>query len=112
MRNKSYSAIIINMEKLKALFRKMNDLGIPMPMLRDPKTGKASVTLTMMMLSFNTALLGQLGKVTKVLGDVDMTSAIVLFTTTAGLYLGRKMQSNGKETTIEPNNADNQQEGK
>lgn len=91
------------MEKLKELVRKMNELGIPMPMIRDPKTGKASVTLTMMFLSFNTALLGQLGKVTKILGDVDMTSAIMLFTTTAGLYLGRRFQNdaNNKTLTIE-----------
>lgn len=89
------------MNKLKELIKRMNELGVPLPMLRDPVTGRASVTLTMMFLSFNTALFGQIGKVTKVLGDVDMSSAIVLFTTTAGLYLGRKFQTGeNKEVTL------------
>ena len=93
------------MEKLKEFFIKMNDAGVPFPMVRDPKTGKASVTLTMMLLSFNTALLGQLGKFTNLLGDVDMTSAMALFVATSALYLGRKMQADGKVITIEEVNS-------
>lgn len=85
------------MEKLREAFRKMNELGLPFPMARDPKTGKASVTLTMMLLSFNTALLGQLGKFTNLLGNVDMTSAMSLFVATSALYLGRKMQNDNKD---------------
>ncbi len=84
--------------------RKLNENGFPLPMFTDPRTGKASVTLTMMMLSFNTALLGQLGKFTKLLGDVDMTSAMSLFVATSALYLGRKMQADGKVVTVEENN--------
>jgi hypothetical protein len=97
------------MEKLKELFRKMNEAGVPLPMLRDPVTGKASVTLTMMVLSFNTALLGQIGKLTNFLGDVDMTSAMSLFVATSALYLGRKLQNNGKENIVE---SPNKEEGK
>ena len=89
------------MDKLKQLIIKMNEYGIPLPMIHDPKSGKASVTLTMMFLSFNTALLGQLGKFTKLLGDVDMTSAMSLFVATSALYLGRKLQSDGKNATVE-----------
>lgn len=92
------------MDKLKSLINRLNQYGIPIPMIKDPRTGKASVTLTMMVLSFNTALLGQLGKFTNLLGNVDMTSAMSLFVATSALYLGRKFQSNGKETTIEPSN--------
>lgn len=96
------------MEKLKELIKKLNSQGIPLPMMTDPLTGKASVTLTMMILSFNTALLGQLGKFTKLLGDVDMTSAMSLFVATSALYLGRKIQNNGKEVIVE----NQQNEGK
>lgn len=95
------------MEKIKELFRKMNENGIPMPMIRDPVTGRASVTLTMMILSFNTALLGQLGKFTKLLGDIDMTSAMSLFVATSALYLGRKLQNDGnKSVTVEKSNTE------
>lgn len=97
------------MEKIKQLISQMNEAGVPLPMMRDPLTGKASVTLTMMILSFNTALLGQLGKFTKLLGDVDMTSAMSLFVATSALYLGRKLQSNGSSKTI---TVENPQEGK
>lgn len=94
-------------EKLKELINKANELGVPLPLLRDPKSGRASVTYTMMVLSFNTALLGQLGKFTKLLGEVDMTSAMSLFVATSALYLGRKMQKDDKSITVE-----NPQEGK
>jgi len=89
------------MEKIKEVVRKLNEKGIPLPMLRDPKTGQASVTFTMMVLSFNTALLGQLGKFTQLLGETDMTSAMSLFVATSALYLGRKFQNNGKEISVE-----------
>jgi hypothetical protein len=89
------------MEKLKEIIRKANELGIPLPMARDPKTGKSSVTLTMMIISFNTALLGQLGKFADLLGDVDMSAAMYLFVTTSALYLGRKFQGDGKTTTLD-----------
>ncbi len=88
-------------EKLKELLNKLNSAGVPLPMFRDPITGKASVTLTMMILSFNTALLGQLGKFSKILGETDMTSAMSLFVATSALYLGRKLQSDGKTINVE-----------
>lgn len=96
------------MEKLKEIIRKANSLGIPLPLLRDPKSGKSSVSLTMMVLSFNTALFGQLGKFTKILGDVDMSSAMGLFVATSALYFGRKFQKNGDLTTVEAPQKENE----
>ena len=89
------------MEKLKELFRKMNEYGLPLPMARDPKTNKASVTLTMMIFSFTIVVVGLVSKMSKFVGDIDISQAMYLFGITSGLYLGRKMQSNGKEIKVE-----------
>lgn len=90
-------------DKLKELVANMNKAGVPLPMIRDPKTGLGSVTLTMTFISFNTALLGQIGKIGNLLGNVDLTQANYLFLMCLGAYLGRRMQGNGstKEVTVE-----------
>jgi hypothetical protein len=90
----------MDLSKIKDMISKMNTLGIPLPVIRDPKTGVGSITATLVFLSFNTALLGQIGKVSKVLGDVDLSQANVLFGVALAAYLGRKMQSDGVKKTI------------
>jgi crotonobetainyl-CoA:carnitine CoA-transferase CaiB-like acyl-CoA transferase len=86
------------MEKLKELFRKMNESGIPMPMIR--VDGKPSITATFAFISFNTALFGQIGKVANFLGDVDLSSANYLFFGCLAAYLGRRMTGDGKKIEI------------
>ena len=83
------------MKKLKEIFRKMNEYGIPLPMIRVDK--KPSITATFAFISFNTALLGQIGKVTKILGNVDLDAANYLFFGCLFAYLGRRITTdNGK----------------
>lgn len=86
-------------EKLKEIIRRMNEMGVPLPMVR--VNGKASFTATMTFISFNTALLGQIGKVTNFLGPVDLTQANYLFGICLAAYLGRRMQGDGKKIDIE-----------
>lgn len=88
---------------LKDFVTAMNEKGVPLPMLREQ--GKPSMTATMTFLSFNTALLGQMGKITKHLGDIDLTQANYLFMICLGAYLGRRMQGNAttKVVSIEAN---------
>jgi len=81
-------------EPVRKFVTAMNEKGIPLPMLR--VNGKASFTATMTFISFNTALLGQIGKVTKVIGEVDLTQANYLFLICLGAYLGRRMQRSEK----------------
>lgn len=88
-------------EKLKEFVNSLNQKGLPLPMLRDPKTGQASVTLTMVFISFNTALLGQIGKVAKLIGEVDLSQANYLFLMCLGAYLGRKMQGSGDTKKVD-----------
>lgn len=86
------------MEKIKELFRKMNEKGIPLPMIRID--GKPSITATFCFISFNTALLGQIGKVTNIIGGVDLSAANYLFFGCLAAYLGRRMTGDGKKVEI------------
>lgn len=87
------------LDKFKEFVRMLNEYGIPLPMLRID--GKASFTATMTFISFNTALLGQIGKVTNLLGSVDLTQANYLFLICLGAYLGRKIQGSKDKVEIE-----------
>lgn len=87
------------MEKLKELFRKMNEQGIPLPMVR--VDGKPSITATFAFISFNTALFGQIGKLAKILGPVDLSAANYLFFGCLAAYLGRRLTGDGKNVTID-----------
>ncbi len=89
------------MDKIKAFILKLNQLGIPLPFIRDPKTSGPSVTLTLMLIAFSVVLLGLIGKMAKIL-DVDLQQALYLFMVCSGLYLGRKIQSGN--SSIENNN--------
>ena len=75
-------------EKLKQIFLQSNSEGIPLPLLRDNKTGKGSYTLTMFWMSFNISILLLAGKVTKLVGDVDYNNVLWLLGITGGMYLG------------------------
>ena len=89
------------MEKLKLFFSKLNEKGIPIPMIRDPKNGRGSITITMFWVSFNIAILTLAGKVTQVIGDIDYSNVLWLLGLTGGMYLGRKIQGDGKKLTID-----------
>lgn len=93
------------MEILKAIFSsmkdfitKMNEQGVPIPLIREK--GQPSLTATMTFLSFNTALLGQIGKITKHFGEIDLTQANYLFMICLGAYLGRRMQGNATTKVV------------
>lgn len=79
-------------EQLRNILLRSNDEGIPIPLLRDNKTGKGSYTLTMFWMSFNISILLLAGKVTKLIGDVDYNNVLWLLGLTGGFYLGRKVQ--------------------
>lgn len=85
-------------DKLKEIINKMNESGVPLPMIRID--GNPTFTGTMTFISFNTALLGQIGKVTQFLGEVDLTQANYLFLICLGAYLGRRMQTNAQEKSV------------
>lgn len=86
-------------DKIRDFVTKMNEAGVPLPMAR--VNGAPTLTGTMVILSFTTCLLGQLGKISKLLGEVDLTQANYLLGICLAAYLGRRIQTNGKDVTID-----------
>lgn len=90
------------LEKIKNWLIRANEEGIPLPLLRDPVKNEGSYTLTMYFISFNLAALTLLGKVTKLVGDVEYSNVLWLYGMSASIYLGRKFQkSKDGNVTIE-----------
>lgn len=87
-------------DKLSNLFAKMNSMGVPIPLARDPKIGKGSLTFTLVVMSFTVCLVLLAGKLTKLLGEFDYDNALWLLGLTLSSYLGRQFQKNGKAVTI------------
>lgn len=74
----------------------MNSKGVPVPMIRDPKAGTGSVSLTLVFISFNVWLLSVIGKAAGALGGMDPSACLQMFIACAGLYFGRKFQRDEK----------------
>lgn len=83
------------LEKWKSFVNSMNEKGIPIPLIRDPKSG-ASVSLTLVFISFNVWLVSIIGKVAGALGGMDPGACLQMFLACAGLYWGRKFQRDEK----------------
>lgn len=80
------------LEKVKAFILKLNEFGVPLPLLRDPVKAQPSVSLTMVFIAFNMVLIGLIGKWSKIL-DIDVQSAIYWFYGCCALYFGRSFKS-------------------
>jgi hypothetical protein len=74
---------------------KFNGQGVPLPTIRDPQTGRGSVSLTFVFISFNLVVVGVVGKWSGALGGIDIAQALNLFYACAALYWGRKFQNSG-----------------
>lgn len=87
-------------QKWLELAKKMNERGIPVPHIRDPKSGRGSVSLTLVFISFNVWLVSVVGKTAGMLGGMNTNDCFNMFLACAGLYFGRKFQQSdaGKGT--------------
>ena len=81
-------------EKWRKLVADCNRLGLPIPVLKEPKSQEGSVSLTLVFISFNLCVAGIIGKWSGSLGGVDVNSAFNLFIACAGLYWGRRIGRN------------------
>jgi hypothetical protein len=79
-------------EKWKQFVSDMNSKGVPVPMIRDGKSGRGSVSLTLVFLSFNVWLVSIIGKASGALGGMDPSQTLNMFMVCSGLYFGRKFQ--------------------
>lgn len=85
---------------LRELSKKVTDLvkianmyGIPLPMVRDPKTGIGSVSLTLVFISSIMVILGLVGKWSGRLGTIDIHNALEFFYASSALYFGRNWKT-------------------
>jgi hypothetical protein len=81
-------------EKWKEIVRNANEKGVPLPMVR--ADGKASLSATLVFLSFNIWAMSVIGKAAGALGGMDPGACLQMFMVCAGLYFGRKFQKDDK----------------
>lgn len=79
-------------KKWVKLVDRMNGKGVPLPTVRDPKTGMGSISLTLVFISSIFVIVGIVGKWAKIAGDIDMNNAMEFFYTSCALYFGRQWQ--------------------
>jgi len=78
------------MEQFKAFLFKLNEIGIPLPLLRDPIKKSPSVSLTMLIITFLLTFIGIIGKMGNVI-DINVDQAMNLFSVCSILYFGRSI---------------------
>lgn len=79
--------------KWKNFVGRMNRAGVPVPTIRDPKTGVGSVSLTLVFVSSILVILGIIGKWSQAFGTVDVNNALEFFYASSALYFGRNWGS-------------------
>lgn len=94
------------LDKISKFFDRLNKFGIPLPMLRDPKSGYASVSLTLTVISFNVVLVGLVGKWSQHLGGIDLTQSLYWFGICGSLYFGRTIIKKDKKMEIKTTNSE------
>lgn len=87
--------------------RKANNSGIPVPLVRDPKTGRGSVSLTLVFISNTIVLVGLLGKAANFFGGIDLTQALYWFGICVGIYFSRTVVKNKDTVTLENKEKEN-----
>lgn len=89
------------LEKLKEILFKLNQIGVPIILARDPKTGQGSVSLTLLFISSLYVQVGLIGKYSKLLEGIDVSQAINWFLICSGLYFARKVTKDDKTINVE-----------
>lgn len=87
-------------DKWIKLTQSLNEKGLPLPMVRDPKSQMASVSLTLVFISFNVWLVSVIGKASGLLGGLDADACFNMFIACSALYFGRKFQKDGKKVEL------------
>lgn len=77
------------------MFKKLNKYGIPLPMIRDPRTGLGSVSLTLVILSSVYVQLALLNMFAQMFKGVDIVNALYWHGMSLALYFGRSFNKQG-----------------
>jgi hypothetical protein len=85
--------------KLKEFIKKLNESGVPLPMIRDPQTKQPSVSLTLLVISAVNVQLSLLTKFVVMMKGMDTANSMEWFIVCCGLYFGRALS---KKVQSEP----------
>lgn len=84
----------------KTLTQKMNENGVPLPMVRDPLTKIGSVSLTLVVVSAFFVMTGIVLDWIQIKGiPIDISNALQFFYASCFLYFGRNIPVFGKSTS-------------
>jgi hypothetical protein len=86
--------------KIKQILEEASTDGISIPVIRDPKSGKGSVSLTLLFISSILVILGLVGKWSGLMGTIDISNALQFFYASAGLYFCRNWKGGGTSATL------------
>lgn len=75
-------------DKIKEFITNWNVLGVNIPLAKEPKTNTGSYTATLVVISSLCVILSLVSP------KIDKSGAMVFYTTSACLYLGRKFSNN------------------
>ncbi len=82
----------MNIQTIKDFLNKLNQKGIPIPLIKDPKSGMGSVSLSLVVLSSIWVQVALFCKYFTIkCQNVDVSSATNWFLVAAGLYFGRNL---------------------
>ena len=80
---------------MKNLISRLNKFGIPLPMIRDPRTGLGSVSLTLVFMSSIYVQLALLNMFAQMFQGVDIVNALYWHGMSLALYFGRSFKKEG-----------------
>lgn len=86
-------------DKVCKASRAANIFGLNVPMVKDPKTGKGSVSLTLVFLSSALVITGIVGKWSGFWGVIDIERALEFFYASSALYFGRQWTNKAKSAS-------------
>ena len=86
-------------KQINQLSSDANLFGLNLPMVKDPKTGVGSVSLTLVVLSSLLVIVGLVGKWAGKLGEIDMPHALEFFYASSALYFGRNWKAKATGNT-------------
>ncbi len=76
-------------------------------MVKDPKTGMGSVSLTLVFISSIMVILGLVGKWSGRLGTIDINNSLEFFYASSALYFGRNWKKGGASEDLSEEEEEN-----
>lgn len=90
----------MSLQDVRDFISRMNKAGVPMPLIRDSKTGQGSVSLTLVFLSSLYVQLALLNSFAQLFKGVDIINALYWHGMCLSLYFGRSFKKDGNKMDI------------